>query len=106
MFLQALTDWQVGGDPDCPVAPGRRGMRRGAAHRGRAGRAGGGAPMTTNKGGTTVGSRAPASTTRALARALTRRAPPELEFVEAPIKAPPLYSYDYDADYPAEGRAL
>jgi hypothetical protein len=26
--------------------------------------------------------------------------------VEVPIKDLPLYSYDYDADYPAEGRAL
>ncbi len=33
-------------------------------------------------------------------------APPDLEFVEIPIKDLPLYSYDYDADYPPEGRAL
>ena len=32
-----------------------------------------------------------------------RLAPPELELVEIPIKDLPLYSYDYDADYPAGG---
>ena len=35
-----------------------------------------------------------------------RLAPPDLEFAEIPIKDLPLYSYDYDADYPPEGRAL
>jgi hypothetical protein len=53
-----------------------------------------------------VGSLATASINRTLAKALIRLAPPELEFVEIPIKDLPLYSYDYDADYPAEGRAL
>src|SRR5260370_23888794 len=62
--------------------------------------------MTTYKVGYIVGSLATASITRTLAKALIRLAPPELEFVEVPIKDLPLYSYDYDADYPAEGRAL
>ena len=62
--------------------------------------------MTTYKMGYIVGSLATASLNRTLAKALIRLAPPELEFVEVPIKDLPLYSYDYDADYPAEGRAL
>ena len=62
--------------------------------------------MTTYKVGYIVGSLATASINRTLAKALIRLAPPELEFVEVPIKDLPLYSYDYDADYPAEGRAL
>jgi chromate reductase len=62
--------------------------------------------MTTYKVGYIVGSLATASINRTLAKALIRLAPPELEFVEIPIKDLPLYSYDYDADFPAEGRAL
>lgn len=62
--------------------------------------------MATYKVGYMVGSLATASINRKLAKALIRLAPPELEFVEVPIKDLPLYSYDYDADYPAEGRAL
>jgi NAD(P)H-dependent FMN reductase len=62
--------------------------------------------MTTYKVGYIVGSLAAASINRRLAKALIRLAPPELEFVEIPIKDLPLYSYDYDADYPAAGRAL
>lgn len=62
--------------------------------------------MTTYKVGYIVGSLATASINRTLAKALIRLAPPELEFVEIPIKDLPLYSYDYDADYPAAGRAL
>jgi chromate reductase, NAD(P)H dehydrogenase (quinone) len=62
--------------------------------------------MTTYKVGYMVGSLATASINRKLAKALIRLAPPELEFVEVPIKDLPLYSYDYDANYPAEGRAL
>jgi chromate reductase len=41
-----------------------------------------------------------------LSRALIRLAPPDLEFVEIPIKDLPLYNYDYDTHYPAAGRAL
>jgi NAD(P)H-dependent FMN reductase len=62
--------------------------------------------MARYKVGCIVGSLATASINRMLARALIRLAPPDLEFVEIPIKDLPLYSYDYDADYPAEGRAL
>jgi chromate reductase, NAD(P)H dehydrogenase (quinone) len=62
--------------------------------------------MTTFKVGYIVGSLATASVNRKLAKALIRLAPPELEFVEIPIKDLPLYSYDYDAHYPAAGRAL
>jgi len=53
-----------------------------------------------------VGSLAKASINRRLSKALIRLAPAGLEFVEIPIGDLPLYSYDYDADYPPEGRAL
>jgi NAD(P)H-dependent FMN reductase len=62
--------------------------------------------MTKYKVGYIVGSLATASINRKLARALIRLAPPELEFVEVPIRDLPLYSYDYDAHFPAAGRAL
>jgi chromate reductase len=62
--------------------------------------------MTTYKVGYFVGSLATASINRTLSKALIRLAPPELEFVEIPIKHLPLYSYDYDNDFPPEGRAL
>jgi chromate reductase len=62
--------------------------------------------MSTYKVGYIVGSLATASINRKLAKALIRLAPSELEFVEIPIKDLPLYSYDYDAHYPASGRAL
>ena len=53
-----------------------------------------------------VGSLATASINRTLSKALVALAPDDLEFSEIPIKDLPLYSYDYDADYPPEGRAL
>lgn len=53
-----------------------------------------------------VGSLSKASINRTLSKALIRLAPPQLEFTEIPIANLPLYSYDYDADYPPEGRAL
>jgi chromate reductase, NAD(P)H dehydrogenase (quinone) len=53
-----------------------------------------------------VGSLAKASINRKLALALARLAPPELKMREIPIGALPLYSYDYDKDYPPAGRAL
>jgi len=56
--------------------------------------------MTRYKVGYLVGSLAKASINRKLALALGRLAPPELELVEIPFKDLPLYSYDYDADYP------
>ena len=57
--------------------------------------------MTSFTVGYFVGSLATASINRLLAKALVRLAPPELALVEIPFKDLPLYSYDYDADYPA-----
>ena len=62
--------------------------------------------MATYKIGYFVGSLASGSINRVLANALIKLAPAELEFTEIPIKDLPLYSYDYDADFPPEGRAL
>ncbi|NUS36731.1 MAG: NAD(P)H-dependent oxidoreductase [Pseudarthrobacter sp.] len=62
--------------------------------------------MATYKIGYFVGSLAKGSINRVLANALIKLAPEELEFTEIPIKDLPLYSYDYDADFPPEGRAL
>lgn len=62
--------------------------------------------MTTYKIGYLVGSLASNSINRTLAKALIKLAPAELEFTEIPIGNLPLYSSDYDSDYPAEGRAL
>ena len=56
--------------------------------------------------GLIIGSLAKASINRTLSKALIRLAPPELEFTEIPIKDLPLYNYDFDPDYPPEGRAL
>ena len=53
-----------------------------------------------------VGSLAKGSINRKLSLALTRLAPRELQMREIPIGNLPLDSYDYDADYPPEGRAL
>src|SRR3954467_141768 len=63
-------------------------------------------PMTTFTAGYLVGSLARGSINRKLALALTRLAPSELQLREIPIGDLPLYSYDYDADYPPAGRAL
>src|SRR5258705_10550592 len=65
-----------------------------------------GTTMAVYTVGYLIGSLAAGSINRTLSKALIRLAPPELEFVEIPIKDLPLYSYDYDAAYPAEGRAL
>jgi chromate reductase len=62
--------------------------------------------MTTYKVGYLVGSLAKASINRKLAKALVRLAPPELEMSEIPFKDLPLYSYDYDADYPAVAKTF
>jgi len=56
--------------------------------------------MTIFKVGYLVGSLAKESINRKLAAALTRLAPEHLEFAEIPIKDLPLYSYDYDTDFP------
>jgi chromate reductase len=62
--------------------------------------------MATHKIGYFVGSLASGSINRTLSKALIKLAPGDLEFTEIPIKDLPLYSYDYDADFPPEGRAL
>ncbi|MEV7800168.1 NADPH-dependent FMN reductase [Microbacterium foliorum] len=48
-----------------------------------------------------VGSLSSTSINRILATALIKLAPSDLEFFEIPIRDLPLYSQDYDADYPA-----
>ena len=53
-----------------------------------------------------VGSLSSTSINRELSRALLRLAPEDLEFSEIPIGNVPLYSPDYDANYPAEATAL
>jgi chromate reductase len=62
--------------------------------------------MTTYQVGYLVGSLAKASINRLLAKALVRLAPPELSLAEVPFKDLPLYSYDYDADYPPVATAF
>ncbi|NYD77895.1 NADPH-dependent FMN reductase [Arthrobacter cupressi] len=62
--------------------------------------------MATYKIGYLVGSLASNSINRILSKALIKLAPEELEFSEVPIKDLPLYSPDYDADYPPAGRAF
>ena len=56
--------------------------------------------MSPYKVGYLVGSLAKASINRRLAAALVRLAPEGLEMSEISFKDLPLYSYDYDADYP------
>ena len=53
-----------------------------------------------------VGSLAKASLNRKLALALVRLAPPQLSMREIHFGDLPLYSYDYDADYPQVARAF
>ena len=60
--------------------------------------------MTKYKVGYIVGSLAKGSINRMLALALARLAPAQLELLEIPIKDLPLYSYDYDADFPPVAR--
>lgn len=60
----------------------------------------------TYKVGYFIGSLSSTSINRKLSKALIKLAPEDLEFTEIPIRDLPLYSPDYDADYPAEGRAL
>jgi chromate reductase, NAD(P)H dehydrogenase (quinone) len=62
--------------------------------------------MTTYKVGYFVGSLSSTSINRELSRALIRLAPEDLAFTEIPIGDLPLYSPDYDADFPPEARAL
>ena len=53
-----------------------------------------------------VGSLSSTSINRVLSRALIRLAPDDLEFTEIPIDNLPLYSQDYDANFPPEATAL
>lgn len=62
--------------------------------------------MQTFTVGYFVGSLAKESINRKLSKALVRLAPAGLQMREIPIGSLPLYSYDYDADYPLAGRAL
>ena len=59
--------------------------------------------MTTYRVGYFVGSLSSTSINRTLSKALIRLAPDDLEFSEIPINNLPLYSPDYDQDYPARG---
>jgi chromate reductase len=62
--------------------------------------------MTEFTVGYLVGSLSTQSINRKLAKALVRLAPEGLRFSEIPFGELPLYSYDYDADYPAVARAF
>ena len=62
--------------------------------------------MSIYRVGYFVGSLSSTSINRVLSQALIKLAPQDLEFTEIPIGNLPLYSPDYDADYPPEGRAL
>ena len=56
--------------------------------------------MSEYKVGYLIGSLATKSINRLLARALVRLAPPSLVMTEIPYRDLPVYSYDYDADFP------
>jgi chromate reductase len=62
--------------------------------------------MTNYKVGYFVGSLASDSINRLLSKALIRLAPAELSLSEISYKDLPLYSSDYDSDYPPVGRAF
>lgn len=62
--------------------------------------------MTTFKVGYFVGSLSSTSINRELAKVLVRVAPEDLEFTEIPIGNLPLYSPDFDNNYPSEAVAL
>lgn len=62
--------------------------------------------MAKYKVGYFVGSLSSKSINRLLAKALVRLAPADLEMTEIPIKDLPLYSQDYDADFPPVARAF
>ena len=62
--------------------------------------------MNTFTVGYFVGSLAKGSINRKLARALVELAPRDLQMREIPIGELPLYSYDYDKEYPPAGKAL
>src|SRR6266576_4122358 len=62
--------------------------------------------LTSYKVGYFVGSLSSTSINRILSRALIRLAPEDLDFTEIPIGNLPLYSPDYDSDFPPEAVAL
>ncbi len=62
--------------------------------------------MTAFKVGYLIGSLASGSINRKLAKALIRLAPESLIFSEITFRDLPLYSYDYDDDYPEAARAF
>jgi chromate reductase len=62
--------------------------------------------MTKLQVGYFIGSLSSTSINRVLSKALIRVAPDDMEFTEIPIADLPLYSPDYDNDYPPEARAL
>ena len=62
--------------------------------------------MSDFKVGYFVGSLAKASINRKLAKAMVRLAPTQLKMTEIGFADLPLYSYDYDADFPAPARAM
>ena len=62
--------------------------------------------MATYRVGYFVGSLSSTSINRVLSQALIKLAPGDMEFAEIPIGNLPLYSPDFDADYPPEAAAL
>src|SRR5438309_1549715 len=56
--------------------------------------------MARHKVGYFVGSLATKSINRLLAKALVKLAPPNIDMTEISFKDLPLYSYDYDANFP------
>ncbi|GAB3056818.1 NADPH-dependent FMN reductase [Intrasporangium mesophilum] len=62
--------------------------------------------MPTYDVGYFVGSLSSTSINRVLSKALIRLAPDDLSFTEIPIGNLPLYSPDFDSDYPPEALAL
>jgi chromate reductase len=62
--------------------------------------------MTRYTVGYLIGSLARDSINRKLAHALVGLAPPSLQMTEIPFRELPIYSYDYDADFPPAARAF
>ncbi|WP_114953037.1 NADPH-dependent FMN reductase [Sphingosinicella terrae] len=62
--------------------------------------------MTKYQVGYLIGSLATRSINRTLSKALIRLAPQALAFTEIPFRDLPLYSWDYDEDYPEVARAF